>query len=138
MKPRDLAAVRAVKAILLNAQRGHPVSYTPEEFDFDAQRYMELSEFLAEANDELTAIKARFRALGDGAHKAPCGVAVEVKPPNRTFNLDKAVALLNDQQKIASVADTAYDPKKVKAQLPPVLLELCMDPGSGEARVSVK
>jgi hypothetical protein len=113
------------------------MTYTPEEFDADTQRYMELTEFVAEINDELSAIKARFRTLGEGAHKAASGVAVTVTPPNRSFNLTKAVALLNEEQRALCKAD-GYDPKKVKGMLPPVVLEVCMDPGSGDARVSVK
>jgi hypothetical protein len=113
------------------------MTYTTEEFDADAQRYMELAEFVAEVNDEMAAIKARFRTLGDGAHKAPSGVAVTVTPPNRSFNLDKAVGLLNDEQRALCKAD-GYDPKKVKGMLPPVVLDVCMEPGTGDARVSVK
>jgi len=113
------------------------MSYTEQEFDADAQRYIELSEFVETAQSEMGAIKARFRALGDGAHKAPCGVAVTVTPPNRSFNLTKAVGLLNEEQRALCKAD-GYDPKKVKGMLPPVVLEVCMDPGTGDARVSVK
>jgi hypothetical protein len=113
------------------------MTYTQDEFDADAQRYMELDEFLSEVQAEMGAIKARFRALGNGAHKAPCGVAVTVTPPNRSFNLTKAVALLNEEQRALCKAD-GYDPKKVKGMLPPVVLDVCMEPGSGDARVSVK
>lgn len=137
MTPSTDAAVRAVKAVLLNAQKGHPVTYTQEEFDFDTQRYMELDEFVSEAQSEMNAIKARFRALGNGEHTAPSGVQVSVSPPNRSFNLDRAVALLNDEQKALCKAD-GFDPKKVKGMLPPVVLEVCMDPGKGDMRVSVK
>lgn len=131
----DLAAVREFQEIL--TAKGKHMPYTVDEFDADAQRYLELAEFVAEVNDEMTAIKRRFRDLGDGAHKAPCGVAVTVTPPNRSFNLTKAVALLNDHQRELCKTD-GYDPKKVKGMLPPVVLEVCMDPGTGDARVSVK
>jgi hypothetical protein len=111
--------------------------YTQDDFDADAQRYMELDEFLSEVQGEMSAIKTRFRALGEGAHKAPCGVAVTVTPPNRSFNVAKAVELLNDEQRALCKAD-GFDAKKVKNFLPPALLELVMEPGSGDARVSVK
>lgn len=113
------------------------MTYTQDDFDADAQRYMELDEFLSEVQGEMAAIKTRFRALGEGSHKAPCGVAVSVTPPNRSFNLSKAVELLNDEQRELCKAD-GFDAKKVKNFLPPALLELVMEPGSGDARVSVK
>lgn len=111
--------------------------YTQEAFDADARRYLELADLAASISEEQAAIKARFRTLGQGDHKAPCGVAVSVTPPNRSFNLDKAVKMLNDDQRELAKAD-GYDAKKVKHFLAPALLEVCMDPGTGDLRVSVK
>lgn len=111
--------------------------YPPEAFDADARRYLELDELLESVKDEMSAIKARLRALGEGGHQAPCGAYVAVSRPNRSFSLPKAVALLNDEQLLLCRAD-GYDAKKVKSMLAPVLLELCMDDGAGDLRVSVK
>ena len=112
-------------------------AYPPEAFDADARRYLELDELLESVKDEMSAIKARLRALGEGAHEAPCGVHISVSKPNRSFSLPKAVALLNEEQLQLCKAD-GYDAKKVKNMLPPVLLEMCMDDGAGDLRVSVK
>lgn len=111
--------------------------YTPEQFDDDTRRYLDLAEVIEVATSEMSAIKARLRVLGTGAHESPSGVQVTVTAPNRSFSLTKAVALLNEEQLLLCKAD-GYDGKKVKSLLPPVLLDLCMEAGSGDARVSVK
>lgn len=134
----DIEAAREFQRFLAaKGRESRMTEYDTVAFDNDARRYLELDELLSSVQEEMSAIKARFRTLGEGAHKAPCGVAVQVSPPNRSFNLTKAVGLLNDEQRELCKAD-GYDPKKVKGMLPPVVLEICMDPGKGDARVSVK
>lgn len=112
-------------------------TYDTDAFDADARRYLELDELAASITEEQAAIKARFRTLGEGAHKAPCGVAVQVTQPNRSFDINKAVDLLNDEQRELCKA-TGYDARKVKSMLPPVLVEVCMKAGTGDMRVSVR
>ncbi len=111
--------------------------YTDVAFDNDTVRYLELSELLETITGEMTAIKERFRALGNGEHKAPSGVSVTVSAPNRSFNLPRATELLSEEQ-LALCTKDGYDAKKVRNFLAPALLEICMDPGNGELRVSVK
>ena len=111
--------------------------YTAEAFDADARRYLELDDVVQSALSEINAIKARFRGLGEGPHKAPCGVQVAVTAPNRAFNLVKAVDFLNDEQRDLARSN-GYDSKKVKYFLPPALLDLCMEAGTGDLRVVVK
>jgi hypothetical protein len=112
-------------------------NYPPEALDRDVKRYLELDDIVQQYLSEMNAIKARLRELGDGQWEAPCGVHVSVTQPNRSFNLTRAVDMLNDEQRTLARAD-GYDAKKVKQFLPPTLLEACMDPGSGELRVSIK
>lgn len=112
-------------------------TYPLEAFDRDVKRYLELDDTVQQYIAEMNAIKTRLRGLGEGPHEAPCGVHVTVSHPNRSFNLTRAVDMLNDEQRNLARAD-GYDAKKVKQFLPPALLEACMDPGSGELRVSIK
>jgi hypothetical protein len=111
--------------------------YPIEAVDRDVRRLLELAQAAETIVSESNAIKARLRALGNGEHPTPCGATVTVTPPNRTFNLDRAVTMLNDEQRDLAKPD-GYDAKKVKQFLPPTLLEQCMDPGTGDLRVSVK
>ena len=111
--------------------------YPPAALDRDVKRYLELDDTVQQYLSEMNAIKARLRDLGDGQWEAPCGVHVSVTLPNRSFNLTRAVDMLNDEQRTLARAD-GYDAKKVKQFLPPTLLEACMDPGSGDLRVSIK
>ena len=83
--------------------------------------------------DQLNDIKRRLR------EGVPVGTAVEIDgqkfalQPNRRFDLDRALALLSDEQrKMCEVA--TYDAKKVKAMLPPVVLESAMM-DAGEPKV---
>lgn len=111
--------------------------YTDVAFDNDTRRFLELSELQETVTSEMAAIKERFRAMGVGEHAAANGVTVTVTNPNRSLNLPKATNMLTEEQLALSKKD-GYDPKKVRMFLPPALLELCMDPGTGELRVNVK
>lgn len=55
--------------------------------------------------------------------------------PNRKFSVTKGVALLTDEQ-VTACTVSAPDPKKVKAQLPEALIELCMEE-CGEPKVAL-
>lgn len=80
-------------------------------------------------------LKAQLRDLGVGKHEGPGGVVVTVAPPARRFNLDRAITMLTPEQLAVCQGPVAA---KVKGQLPPVLLEQCMDPGTGDLVVTVK
>lgn len=105
------------------------------DIDADVIRYLELGEQIEALQMQQAQIKARLRDLGPGKHEAVGGVVVQVTPPPRSFNLDRAWTMLTEEQRAAAVAP---DPKKVKQQLPEVLIDACMDPGNGEARVTVR
>jgi len=113
------------------------MTYTDVAFDNDTRRYLELGDLLDSIVSEMSAIKERFRVLGKGTHESPSGVVVTVTAPNRSFNLPKATEMLSAEQ-LALCKQDGYDPKKVRRFLSPALLEMCMDPGTGELRVSVK
>lgn len=105
------------------------------DIDADVIRYLELGEQIEQLQMQQNEIKVRLRNLGPGKHEAVGGVVVAVTPPPRSFNVDRAWSLLNDEQRPLCVSP---DPKKIKAQLPPTLADACMDPGKGEPRVVVK
>jgi len=100
------------------------------------QRRIELDDIIAEAQIAKAAINAQIvEELGIGSHSV-AGVTVTVKNPNRSFNLDRALTLLTDEQK-ALVMSTSADPAKVKQFLSPILLDAVMEPGTGNATVTV-
>lgn len=103
--------------------------------DADVIRYLELGEQIEQLQMEQAQVKARLRDLGPGKHEAVSGVVVQVTPPPRSFNVERAWGMLQPEQQALCVSP---DPKKVKAQLPPTLADACMDPGNGEPRVVVR
>lgn len=110
-------------------------STTRPNLDDLVSRYVDLQAQIADLTDALEGVKSQLRDLGPGEHRTSNGAAVVVSPPPRRFNLTAAWSLLTEEQRAVAVAP---DPKKVKAQLPEVLIDQCMDPGTGAARVSVK
>lgn len=107
---------------------------------FDAEtvvaRITELQEQAELIDIEIRKAKADLAANLDlGTHKVG-DVKVTVSAPSRRFNVERAAAMLSDEQKAVCIV-TALDSKKVKEQLPPVLLEQCMDPGTGNPIVRI-
>lgn len=95
---------------------------------------VDLNDKIAHLDAERAAIKAAIIDTGVAEHAAH-GVTVTVRPPSRRFNLDRAWTMLAPEQQALCVAP---DPKKVRAQLPPAVLDACMDDGTGNPVVSVK
>lgn len=103
--------------------------------DDDVATYLDLTERIEQLEQQRATIRARIAEHGPGSHATTHGVTVSITAPSRRFNIDRAWSLLNDDQKSICVGP---DPTKVKKQLPPVLLDECMDPGTGAPRVSIR
>lgn len=100
--------------------------------------YLDVQEQIVQLNDRASNIKAQLVDLVGVGSEAQVGeVKVSVREPSRRFNLDKAVGMLTPEQvELATVAKP--DPGKVKQFLPPVLLDQCMDAGTGAPVVTVR
>lgn len=105
------------------------------DLDHEVRTYLELTERIEELQVQRATIIARLRTLPAGKHDTTYGVGVSVSMPSRSFNSTKAWALLTPEQRALCVSP---DAKKIKAQLPPVLTEQCMDEGTGEPRVTIR
>lgn len=104
-------------------------------YDADVQRYLELTEQIEELDAQRENIKDRLRDLGPGKHPTVGGLTVTVTPPPRSFNTDRAWAMLTPEQQALCVSP---DAKKIKGQLAPALADACMDEGKGAPRVSIR
>lgn len=107
------------------------------DIDRDVAIYLDLDDKIKDLTSQRDAVKARIAQRGLGEYETTSGMTVKVTPPNRSFNLARAVELLSEQQREVCRLD-GYDQTKVRAQLPPVLAEDCMDEGKGAPRVSIK
>lgn len=112
-----------------------PVPQPIQSLDNDVAQYLDLTDQIEQLESRRNAIKARLAQRGEGTHTTTTGIAVTVSPPNRRFNLEKALAMLTEEQVAVCMGP---DAAKVKKQLPPVLAESCMEPGTGQLRVVVK
>lgn len=93
---------------------------------------------MAALADHANTLKAQIAdRVGVGGEHKYGDVTVTVREPNRRFNLDKAVAMLTPEQ-LTMASTTIPDAKKVRSFLPPVLLEQCMDAGTGAPVVTVR
>lgn len=97
-------------------------------------RYLDLTEQIEQLTAARDNVKAAMRDLGPGEHVAESGNKVTVTAPSRRFNVDRAWTLLSPEQQALCVAP---DARKIKAQLPQVLVEECMDAGKGDLQVRV-
>lgn len=118
----------------MNDQNTTPDAET-HPYDDDVRTFLDLTERIEKLTAEREAVKQRFRALGVGNHPSVNGITVQVTAPPRSFSLEKGWKLLTAEQQAVCMSP---DAKKVRAQLPPVLLDSCMDEGTGEPRVTVK
>ena len=106
------------------------------DIDTLVTEYLELTEQIEHAEARRKQLRAAFADLGVGDHATSNGaVTVQVQAPPRRFNLDRAWSMLSTEQQALAIAP---DPSKVRSQLSSVLLEQCMDAGTGAPRVVVK
>lgn len=99
---------------------------------------VEVLERIEQLTERATHLKARLAEdIGVGNETTVGDLTIAVRGPSRRFNVDKAAALLTEEQRQVCTV-TSLDPKKVKAQLPPVLLDEAMEPGTGKPIVTVK
>lgn len=107
-----------------------------EQLERDVAALLDLAEHIEKLQGEQADIKARLAArYPAGTYRTSHGVAVTVKSPSRTFNADAAWAMLTPEQQALC---TKPDPAKIKAQLPGVLVDQLMVPGTGAPSVAVK
>lgn len=103
--------------------------------DYDVAAYLDLTEQMEDLENQRATIRARLATRGVGTHTTTSGITVAVTAPSRRFNLERAWTMLTDDQKDVC---TSPDAGKVKKQLSQVLVDTCMEPGTGNPRVSVK
>lgn len=105
------------------------------QLDTDVSTYLDLTERIEQLEADRADVKARLAKLDVGSYPTASGVTVTVSLPSRRFNLGRAWTLLTEEQHSLCASP---DPKKVKAQLPEVLLDECMDAGTGAKVVRIK
>lgn len=112
-------------------------TYTSEHLNADARAYVDLDDRIKDLQAQQASIKGRMRDNLDlGKHDTDAGVTVTISAPSRRFNPVRAAELLTEEQREVCRAD-GFDPKKLKAQLPPVLMETCMEAGTGDPVVRI-
>lgn len=108
---------------------------TTTDLDRDAALYLDLAERIEHLTAQRDAIKARLAGLDPGSYPTQAGVTVTVSPPSRRFNIERAWMMLTAEQRNLC---SSPDAKKVKAQLSEVLVDTCMDEGTGAKVVRIK
>lgn len=106
------------------------------DLDHLVGRYLDLKHEAEEISSQMEHVKDQLRAHGIGQHATTSGVTVTVQAPARRFNAKTAAGLL-PAETLAQCGADDYDPKKLKSYLSPVLLEQCMDAGTGAPIVKV-
>lgn len=105
------------------------------DLDAEVRSYLELTDQIEQLTIQRAGILARIAQLQVGQHQTSYGVGVTISAPARKFNLSRAWEALTPEQRDLCASP---DAKKVKAQLPGVLVEAFMEPGTGAPKVSVK
>lgn len=110
---------------------------TDEERDRLRARYLDLDARRREIDDEMSAIKARFRNAYEAGYQAttPDGGKVALSP-NRKFDPARAAEVL-PAELVRLCTVEKIDPATAKKQLPPSAYEACMVE-AGEPRVTVQ
>jgi hypothetical protein len=103
--------------------------------DDDVAAYLEITEQMEQLGAQLASVRHRLADRGVGTHETSSGVKVTVSAPSRRFNADKAWGMLTAEQQALCVSP---DAAKMKKQLAGVLVDECMEPGTGTPRVLVK
>lgn len=89
-------------------------------------RLRDLTDAKTTIDAEIDELKTRLRKAADVGHRVIFqGESLYTLQANRRFDVNLALELLAPSQ-ITACQVVTVDPKKVKAQLPPVLLEQCM------------
>ena len=104
------------------------------DLDQLASTFLDLADKIAQLTAQQDHIKDQLRDLGVGKHSSPSGIPITIQAPSRFLNTSRAWAMLTPAQQALCMSP---DYKKARAQLPPVLLEQCMDPGNGNPVVKV-
>lgn len=115
----------------------HPDPTPLRDLDRLAAAWLDITDQIDALTAQRDVVKAQLRDLGLGEHVAANGTVVTVTAPSRRFNARTAQALLPAEVLELCRAD-GYDAKKLKEYLSPVLLERCMDAGTGDPIVRVK
>lgn len=102
--------------------------------DDDVLTVLELQERIEDLQAQLVAAKARIADRGVGRHETSTGVVATVYGPAHRFDKDKAWTLLTEDQRAVCMSP---DTTKIRQQLPPVLAEQCMTPGTGRLQVRI-
>lgn len=98
--------------------------------------YLDLQDQASQINERMAGIKAQIGdQVGVGGSLDINGVQVSVREPSRRFNLERAKDFLTDDQLALSLS---VDATKVKKFLSPVLLEQCMEAGTGASVVTIR
>lgn len=116
----------------MTVQPTHPL----HDLDTLVSRYLDLKTEAEEIASQMEHVKEQLRTLGVGQHATASGVTVTVQAPARRFNAKTAEQILPAEVLELCKAD-GYDPKKLKNFLSPVLLDQCMDSGTGAPVVKV-
>ncbi len=102
----------------------------------EVELYLHLADQISAMTEQQKEIKARIAATVPVGEKVAVGdVKVSVAPPSRRFNADRAFTMLTPEQQALCLGPV---PVKIKANLPPVLLDACMDPGAGDPIVTIR
>lgn len=115
----------------MTAQPAQPL----HDLDTLVATYLDLAERIEDLTRQQAHVKAQLRDLGVGEHQTSSGITVTVSAPSRRFNRSTALSLLTEEQK-ALCKD--YSDALIKKQLPPVLLDQCMDEGTSDPIVRIK
>lgn len=103
--------------------------------DDDVAALLDLNDRIDDLESQRKAIRARLAQHPVGTHETSHGVTVTVAAPPRKFNRERGLAMLTEEQRELCYS---LDEKKIKEQLPAVLLEQCMDEGAGALRVTLR
>lgn len=118
----------------MTAQPNH-LNAVPTVTD-DVHRLLTLKDARATIDAEIDTIRHRLaEQIGTGHSQEVGDVTVTVRPPNRRFNADRAVAMLDDATRDRCMA---LDARLLKKHLTPIQLDQCMDDGTGDPIVDIK
>jgi hypothetical protein len=95
---------------------------------------VDLNDQVAALDERRATIKAQLAQLPPDTYVQPSGVKLIVKAPARRFDADRAYAAMSPE---AQALCTGPIPAKVKAHIPPALLDQFMVAGNGSNTVTL-